>query len=85
MAVEGQWRVCGHPRTPENTSGGHQCRTCKTAQQRRRYASDPGPAREAARRRYEALDGLAYNRRLLQMRRVNALARRRERELRMEV
>jgi hypothetical protein len=76
---------CGHPRVPENTSPGGrsgQCRECKTARQRFRYANEPGyreRQRERTQEWYWGLDGVDFNRRLLQVRRAKALARRRQR------
>lgn len=49
---------------------------------RRRYHADPEPKKQAQRRYWENLSGTAYNRRLLQMRRVNALRRMVERKRR---
>lgn len=80
--TEGQRWPCGHPRVPENTNK-RQCRACKTARQRERYANDPGYAeaeRARIRAHYDALGGVNYSWRLLQMRRARAMHRRRQRE-----
>lgn len=80
--TQGERWSCGHPRTPENTNH-RQCRTCKTAQQRERYASDPAFAeheRERARAQHDKRTGVAYSLWLLRNRRSQAMRRRRQRE-----
>lgn len=54
----------------------------KKQERRRYYAENREREREAQRRYWENLSGPAYNRRLLQMRRVNALRRMAERKRR---
>ena len=75
------WRRCGHPRTEANTAHGPRCRACHNALMRARYARNPEPKRAKTRAAFAALEGVAYNRRLLQMRRARAMKRRRDREL----
>ena len=51
----------------------------KRKRERERYRQNPEAKRAAVRERYENFSGVEYNRRLLQMRRVKALHRRRQR------
>lgn len=42
QAIDPNWFPCGHPRTPENTKGGHAaCKTCNRESQLNRYRADP--------------------------------------------
>jgi hypothetical protein len=54
------------------------------AEMRERYRADPEPRRARMRERWQNLSGLAYHRRLLQMRRQHALRRMAERNRRQE-